>query len=59
MTIEVCNKAAIKIIVDGLNTYNLEKVASLSEIWTPLDFRIKNEKDTVVGVGQESIIGMV
>ncbi|MBU2928575.1 GNAT family N-acetyltransferase [Winogradskyella psychrotolerans] len=49
MKIEVCNKADIKTIVDGLNTYNLDKVAALSNIWTPLEYSLKNEDDAVVG----------
>ncbi|WP_178984665.1 GNAT family N-acetyltransferase [Winogradskyella helgolandensis] len=49
MKIEVCNKADIKIIVDGLNAYNLDKVAALSSIWTPLEYSLKNEDNTVIG----------
>ncbi|EPR72079.1 hypothetical protein ADIWIN_2918 [Winogradskyella psychrotolerans RS-3] len=49
MKIEICNKADIKTIVDGLNAYNLDKVSALSPIWTPLEFSIKNEKYDVIG----------
>ena len=49
MKIQICNKADIKTIVDGLNAYNLDKVAALSSVWTPLEFSIKNEKDNVIG----------
>lgn len=49
MKIEVCNKDDIKIIVDGLNGYNLEKVAGLASVWTPLEFAIKSENDNIVG----------
>jgi len=49
MVIDLCNKADIKIIVDGLNAYNLDKVAALSPIWTPLEFCIKNEQGDVIG----------
>ena len=49
MKIEICNKADIKTIVDGLNAYNLDKVAALSSVWTPLEFGVKNEKGDVIG----------
>ena len=49
MKIEICNKADIKTIVDGLNAYNLDKVAALSSVWTPLEFGVKNDKGDVIG----------
>lgn len=50
MNIDTCNKEDTKIIVDGLNAYNLEKVSALASIWTPLEFNIKdNNDDEVVG----------
>ena len=49
MKIEICSKADIKTIVDGLNAYNLDKVAALSSVWTPLEFGVKNDKGDVIG----------
>ena len=49
MKIEICSKADIKTIVDGLNAYNLDKVAALSSVWTPLEFGVKNDKGDVTG----------
>lgn len=49
MTIETCTKDDIKIIVDGINHYNLDKVVALAPIWTPLEYSIKNEDDFVIG----------
>ena len=49
MKIDVCNREDIKVIVDGLNAYNLEKVAALASVWKPLEFNIKDNNDVVVG----------
>ena len=43
------HKDDIKIILDGINTYNHSHVPALSEIWTPLEFSIKDDNGTVVG----------
>ncbi len=42
-TIEPCEKENAKKIIEGINTYNLGKVAALADVWTPLDFVIKDE----------------
>jgi len=44
-----CGKESISKIVDGINQYNLDRVAALSEIWTPLEYIAKNENDEEVG----------
>ena len=41
--IEPCKKESAKKIIEGINTYNLGKVAALADVWTPLDFVIKDE----------------
>lgn len=41
--IEPCEKENAKKIIEGINTYNLGKVAALADVWTPLDFVIKDE----------------
>ncbi len=41
--IEPCEKEDITTIVDGINSYNLSKVAALADVWTPLDYVVKNE----------------
>jgi len=41
--IEPCEKNNIAPIIEGINSYNLSKVAALSPTWNPLDFVIKNE----------------
>ncbi|WP_379089755.1 GNAT family N-acetyltransferase [Pedobacter sp. UC225_65] len=41
--IEPCEKESAKKIIEGINTYNLGKVAALADVWTPLDFVIKDE----------------
>ena len=38
-----CNKDNIKVIVDGINDYNLSKVPAIASIWTPLEFVAKDE----------------
>ncbi|WP_143094871.1 hypothetical protein [Bizionia echini] len=40
---EPCNKENIKIIVDGINDYNLNQVSAISDIWTRLEFVPKDE----------------
>ena len=47
--IEPCNKDNIKTIVDGINEYNLNKVSALAEIWTRLEFVIKDKNETEIG----------
>nr|WP_321228802.1 GNAT family N-acetyltransferase [uncultured Psychroserpens sp.] len=47
--IEPCNKDNIKTIVDGINEYNLNKVSALAEIWTRLEFVIKDKNGTEIG----------
>jgi len=44
-----CTKDHIKTIVDGINTYNLSKVAALSDTWTPLEFVATNAKGEALG----------
>ncbi|KQC01907.1 GNAT family N-acetyltransferase [Pedobacter sp. Hv1] len=41
--IEPCEKENIKKIIEGINIYNLSKVAALADVWTPLEFVIKDE----------------
>ena len=41
--IEPCTKENTTAILKGINTYNLSKVAAIADVWTPLDFVIKNE----------------
>lgn len=38
-----CNQESISTIIDGINEYNLSKVAALSNVWAPLDYVIKDE----------------
>lgn len=40
--IKPCEKENSKKIVEGINAYNLSKVAALAEVWTPLDFVIED-----------------
>jgi len=42
-TIEPCQKENTKTIVDGINAYNLSKVAATADIWTPLEYVMKDE----------------
>jgi GNAT superfamily N-acetyltransferase len=44
-----CGKESISKIVDGINQYNLDRVAALSDIWTPLEYIAKNGNDEEVG----------
>jgi len=55
-TIEVCDSSNIETIVDGINRYNLSKVPALSNVWTELNFVIKN-KDYVEIAGVLGGIG--
>lgn len=48
MKISRCNKEDIKVIVDGLNAYNLDKVAAEASVWTSLEFNIKDDENKVV-----------
>ena len=47
--IETCTKENIKKIVDGINEYNHIQVPAFSEIWTPLEFMVKNGEGIVIG----------
>lgn len=50
-TIEPCEKENTKKIIEGINTYNLSKVAALADVWTPLEFVIKDENgDEIAGI---------
>ncbi|MCO6148844.1 GNAT family N-acetyltransferase [Flavobacterium sp. NRK1] len=49
MTIEPCNKENIKKIVDGINNYNLNKVAALADNWTSLEYVAKDDNGTEIG----------
>ncbi|GAB1858393.1 GNAT family N-acetyltransferase [Flavobacteriaceae bacterium MHTCC 0001] len=40
--IEPCKKENIKTILDGINHYNLSKVPAVSDIWTPLEYVVKD-----------------
>lgn len=49
--IEPCEKENIKKIIEGINIYNLSKVAALADIWTPLEFVIKdNNGNEIAGI---------
>ncbi|SEL83084.1 Acetyltransferase (GNAT) family protein [Aquimarina amphilecti] len=48
-TIEGCDKKNIKTIVDGINTYNLNQVPAIADIWTPLEFVIKDKNGNEIG----------
>ncbi len=48
-TIEPCNKKSVKTIVDGINTYNLSRVPAISDVWTPLEFVVKNKSEDEIG----------
>jgi len=41
--IEPCTKQNAAAIINGINTYNLSKVAAVAPAWTVLDFVIKDE----------------
>ena len=47
-TILPCNKEQVKTIIDGINNYNLSHVPAIAAVWTPLDFIITDENDTVI-----------
>ena len=48
-TIETCDKENIKTIVDGINEYNLSQVPALSDIWTRLEFVVKDKDGLEIG----------
>lgn len=48
-SIEPANKETAKIIIDGINEYNLSKVAALCQIWAPLDFVMKDNNGIEIG----------
>lgn len=47
--IKPCKKENIQTILDGINSYNLSKVAAVSDIWTPLEFIIKDKTGNDIG----------
>ncbi len=49
MKIETCIKKDKEVILDGLNAYNLSKVAALAGIWTPLEFVAKDDEGEAIG----------
>lgn len=49
LTIKNCSKKNIKIILDGINKFNLNKVPANNEFWTPLNFVVKNNRSKVIG----------
>ncbi len=49
MIITPCNREDAKVIVDGLNNYNLSLVAASADIWTPFEYVTRNENGTIIG----------
>lgn len=50
LTIETCTKGNIHTIIDGINDYNLSNVAAvIDDIWTPLEFVVKDDKGDIIG----------
>jgi GNAT superfamily N-acetyltransferase len=49
LIIEECKKENVKTIIDGINEYNLSKVPALSNVWTPLEYVVKNEAGIEIG----------
>ena len=47
--IEPCQKENISKILNGINAYNLSKVPALTDIWTPLDFTVKDQNGNEIG----------
>lgn len=47
--IEPCKKESVKKIIDGINQYNLSKISAISDIWTPLEFVVKDENGIEIG----------
>jgi len=47
--IEPCSKDNIKIIVDSLNSYNLNKVSAVADVWTRLEYVIKDDNGIEIG----------
>ncbi|WP_116790539.1 GNAT family N-acetyltransferase [Flavobacterium psychrotrophum] len=43
------HKEDIKTILDCINSYNQQQVAALAEVWTPLEFSVKDDNDTLIG----------
>jgi len=44
-----CGKKTAEKIANGLNQYNLSKVAALADLWTPMDFVAENKEGSVIG----------
>jgi len=43
-----CSEKNIKNILDGINTFNLNKVPSKTEFWSPMNFVVKNKNSKVI-----------
>lgn len=43
INIAPCTTKNANAIIEGINAYNLSKVAATADVWTPLDFVIKSE----------------
>lgn len=48
-SIEPCNRENITTILDGLNDYNLTRVAASAPTWTPLEYVAKDTNGTEIG----------
>lgn len=46
--IKTCSKENIQSVVLGFNKYNLSKVPTQSDTWTPLEFMITNQERLVI-----------
>ncbi len=50
MDIEICTKEEIPVILNGINAYNYSKVPpTMSTMWTPLDYVVKNSNREIIG----------
>lgn len=49
LTINTCTCKDKKNIIDGLNSYNLSKVAAIAPVWTPLEFVMKDTNGIDIG----------
>ena len=43
MLLRLAKRKMSKKIVDGINEYNLSKVAAIADTWTPLEYVAKDE----------------
>lgn len=48
LTIEILQNEERKTVINGINSYNLSRVAALADVWTPVEFVAKNEAGEVV-----------